>query len=98
MNELIKIQSVNDRKLVDARELHEFQESNRIFSTWIKDRIEKYGFIENQDYVSVTKVVERETGFNLMLNGNTYKNLETDEGINCKVLIIKTARTKYEYF
>lgn len=62
MNELIKIQTVNDRKIVDARELHEFLESKRDFSNWIKDRIDKFGFIENQDYVSFAKIVERETG------------------------------------
>lgn len=35
---------------MSARELHTFLESKRDFSNWIKDRIEKYGFIENQDY------------------------------------------------
>jgi anti-repressor protein len=62
MNDLIKIQTVDDQRLVDARELHEFLESKRDFSNWIKDRIEKYGFIENQDYISFAKIVERETG------------------------------------
>jgi anti-repressor protein len=62
MNELIKIQQHNDQNLVDARELHAFLESGRDFSNWIKDRISKYSFIENQDYVSFAKIVERVTG------------------------------------
>ncbi len=62
MNELIKIQQHNDQNLVDARELHVFLESGRDFSNWIKDRISKYSFIENQDYVSFAKIVERVTG------------------------------------
>lgn len=48
--ELIKITEQNGKKAVSARELHSFLESKRDFSNWIKDRIEKYGFIENQDY------------------------------------------------
>ena len=51
MTELIKITTNEDgSQVVSARELHEFLGSRRDFSNWIKDRIEKYGFIENQDY------------------------------------------------
>jgi len=51
MTELIKITTNEDgSQVVSARELHKFLESRRDFSNWIKDRIEKYGFIENQDY------------------------------------------------
>lgn len=50
MQELIKITEQNGQQVVSARELHAFLESKRDFSTWIKDRIEKYGFIENQDF------------------------------------------------
>jgi len=35
---------------VDARLLHKILEVKRDFSTWIKGKISKYGFIENQDY------------------------------------------------
>ena len=38
-------------QLVDARLLHSFLEVARDFSTWIKDRIEEYGFIENIDFL-----------------------------------------------
>lgn len=36
---------------VNARELHSFLESGRDFSTWIKDRIVSYGFVEDQDFL-----------------------------------------------
>jgi anti-repressor protein len=40
-------------QLVNARELHAFIESKQQFSDWIKNRIEKYDFIENQDYIII---------------------------------------------
>lgn len=36
---------------VNARDLHRALEVGKDFSTWIKDRIEEYGFIEGQDFV-----------------------------------------------
>ncbi len=36
---------------VNARELHQFLEIGKDFSTWIKDRVSQYDFIENQDFV-----------------------------------------------
>lgn len=49
-NELIPISENNGKRAVNARDLHAFLESKRDFSNWIKDRIDKYDFIENQDY------------------------------------------------
>ena len=49
-NELIKIKNDNGKQLVSARELHEFLEVGRDFTTWIKGRISKYDFIENEDF------------------------------------------------
>ncbi len=34
----------------NARDLHAFLEVGRDFTNWIKDRIEKYQFVENQDF------------------------------------------------
>ena len=66
MNELIKLnQSAINGELqqtVSARELHTFLESKQDFSTWIKNRIEKYGFVENQDFVSFHKKMENPQG------------------------------------
>lgn len=60
--ELIKITEQNGKKAVSARELHSFLESKRDFSNWIKDRIEKYGFIENQDFEVFNKFGENSNG------------------------------------
>ena len=58
MTELIKISDHNGRKLVNARELHEFLikdakggQIGRDFSNWIKDAIEKYSFVKDEDYI-----------------------------------------------
>lgn len=62
MKELIPIQEHSGKKAVDARLLHEFLGSKRDFSNWIKDRIKKYGFIENQDYVVFNNFGENSSG------------------------------------
>lgn len=50
LGELLPIRETNGQRAVNARDLHAFLESKQDFSTWIKNRIEQYGFIENQDY------------------------------------------------
>jgi phage anti-repressor protein len=62
MNELIKISEHNGKRAVNARELHFFLESKREFATWIKDRITRYGFVENQDYVVFDEFVKNPSG------------------------------------
>lgn len=49
--ELIKITEQNGEKAVNARELHQFLEVGKVFGAWINERIEQYGFVENQDYI-----------------------------------------------
>lgn len=55
MQELIALNTIefdgSEQQTVNARELHAFLEVGKDFSTWLKDRIEKYDFIENMDYV-----------------------------------------------
>ena len=48
--ELIKITEQNGKRAVNARDLHCFLENKQKFADWIKSRIEKYDFIEGQDY------------------------------------------------
>lgn len=36
--------------LVNARELHQRLQVKRDFSTWLKSRIDQYGFVENEDF------------------------------------------------
>lgn len=62
MNELIKITEQNGKRAVNARELHQFLESKQEFANWIKGRVEKYGFVENQDYISFDILVKRDIG------------------------------------
>lgn len=53
--ELINISNINVGEdliqTVNARDLHTFLGVGKDFSTWIKDRIEMYGFAENVDYL-----------------------------------------------
>ena len=53
MKELIKVTEQNGEQLVSARELHEFLESKQEFTNWFKNRIEKYGFLENEDFMTI---------------------------------------------
>ena len=62
MEEIIKITEKDGQKAVNARELHAFLGVGKDFSSWIKERISKYGFVENQDYFSFTEIGEREIG------------------------------------
>ncbi|MCI6278094.1 MAG: phage antirepressor KilAC domain-containing protein [Clostridium sp.] len=48
MNDLIKI---NNDGLVSARELHEFLEVTERFQQWFDKKVEKYGFIDGEDFV-----------------------------------------------
>jgi phage anti-repressor protein len=41
----------NDVNTVNARDLHEYLEVGKDFSTWIKNRIEEFKFQENQDFI-----------------------------------------------
>lgn len=38
---------------VNARDLHAYLQVGRDFSTWFKDRVEEYGFIEGEEYSPV---------------------------------------------
>ena len=59
MKELIKIQTnEGGENCVSARELHEGLEVKSKFADWIKNRIKKYGFEENTDYICLSKNLE----------------------------------------
>lgn len=45
-----------DRVVVNARDLYEFLENGWKFADWIKDRIEKYGFTDGEDYTSFQEI------------------------------------------
>ena len=50
LNELLPIGEKNGQKAVNARDLHSFLQLGKDFSTWIKNRIDKYDFIEGKDF------------------------------------------------
>ncbi|WP_394512548.1 phage antirepressor KilAC domain-containing protein [Priestia aryabhattai] len=53
-NEMIPVyQTETGEKVVDARELHGILMVGKDFATWIKNRIEKYGFVEGEDFSPV---------------------------------------------
>lgn len=60
INDLLPIYQTTDtgEKVVDARELCGFLGVASRFADWIKNRIEKYGFVENVDYLSLSKSLE----------------------------------------
>lgn len=62
MQELIPISEKDGKRAVSARDLHSFLESKQDFSTWIKNRIEKYDLVENVDYVLLHNFVEQVSG------------------------------------
>lgn len=43
------------QQTVNARELHAFLEVQTRFNDWIKNRVDEYGFIENQDFITFTE-------------------------------------------
>ncbi|WP_440863599.1 phage antirepressor KilAC domain-containing protein [Symbiopectobacterium purcellii] len=65
-HELITIEtnSINGETIqtVNARDLHEFLKVGKDFTTWIKDRISQYEFVENQDYVIVDNLSSPKSG------------------------------------
>ena len=56
----LKSQTINGNAVetVNARELHAFLEVQTRFNDWIKNRIEQYDFVENQDFTTVSKNLE----------------------------------------
>jgi phage anti-repressor protein len=47
---------------VNARDLHAFLEVGKDFSTWIKDRVEQYDFLEKRDFVTAENLCSPESG------------------------------------
>lgn len=62
MEDLIPISEHNGKQAVSARLLHEFLESKKDFSSWMKDRIERYGFMPGIDYEVFTQTGENPNG------------------------------------
>lgn len=59
---IVPVYESENRRVVNARELHEFLESKQEFTNWIKGRIEKYEFVEGEDFSSFDKNIKRDSG------------------------------------
>lgn len=58
---LLPISENNGIQAVSGRYLHSFLQSKQDFSTWIKNRIKQYGFVENQDYQVFHQIVKNQS-------------------------------------
>jgi phage anti-repressor protein len=58
MNELIKIENKRGIQTVNARDLHGFLDVQSKFADWIKNRIDKYDFIDGKDFTALSKSLE----------------------------------------
>lgn len=105
--EVVEIIEHDGKQAVNARELHQKLGVGKDFSSWIKNRIEKYGFVKNQDYSSFTQIGEREKGATVRkeyaLSLDMAKELcmieNNEQGRLFRKYFIeveKTARAKYE--
>ena len=55
-------EDTESRRVVNARELHAFLGVGKRFADWVTDRIEKYGFVEGEDYVTVFPEIGKNLG------------------------------------
>lgn len=55
-------QNANGIPTVNARDVHKALESHKQFGNWIKNRIERFGFIEGKDFTVVTQSVKNPQG------------------------------------
>lgn len=66
MNSLIAIEARNigpaEVQTVNARDLHSFLGVGKDFSTWIKDRISQYGFLEGSDFAVAQELSSPKSG------------------------------------
>ncbi len=56
MDSLIKVSiNENEEQVVSGRELHEFLEVGTQYTKWFERKVEKYGFIENIDFATISQ-------------------------------------------
>ena len=58
MENLIKIEEREGKQVVNAKDLYDFLEVKSKFADWIKNSIRSFDFIENQDFVTLSKNLE----------------------------------------
>ena len=88
MKELIKIQTNEvGENCVSARELHEGLGNKRQFTDWIKQRITRYSFEENIDYIKVSLVSQNKTG-----RGGDTKSVDYIITIDMAIVLCRLSR------
>lgn len=56
VNELIPVyETENGERVANGRELHQFLDVATRYNDWSKARIDRYGFVENDDFITVTE-------------------------------------------
>ena len=85
-------------KLINARELHKMLNNKRQFANWIKQRIEKYGFIENKEYIRFNNFVKGdENGYGNRTQIEYYLNINMAKEL-CMVENNETGKKLRLYF
>lgn len=95
---IIPIYENNNReKLINARELHQGLGNKRKFSDWIKQRIEKYKFAENQDFIPFHNFVKGDrNGFGNRASNEYYVTIDMAKEL-CMVENNETGRRIRKY-
>ena len=85
-------------KLINARELHKKLNNKRQFADWIKQRINKYGYIENEEYIRFHKIVKAdEKGYGNRTLIDYYLTIDMAKEL-CMVENNETGRKIRKYF
>jgi len=103
MNSLITVSNnkeINGKNnpTINARDLHKFLESKQNFADWIKNRIKQYGFVENQDFVTIHNSMKREIGGTIKIEYHITLNMakelamveRNEQGKKARQYFIKT--------
>ena len=81
-------------RLISARELHKALKIGKDFTTWMRDRINKYGFIENSDFIlTFPKIGERKN----VVKHEYYLTIDTSKEI-CMIENNEIGRNIRRYF
>ena len=95
-NQIIKIyENEEQRRIVDARELHKSLGSKQKFSDWIKNRIKKYKFVENEDFFRSHKIMTLRNLENVQID--YYLTIDTAKEI-CMIENSEMGRRIRKYF
>lgn len=78
MNQLIKIETINDKQVVDARTLHKDLKIGRDFNTWIKFYIKKFDFKESEDFYVIDNQRFPKSGESKVTNNQNFTKVGGD--------------------